>query len=71
MKKARVACVGNFACGKTSLLVRIVHDKFSSDLQSTSGMDLIEFKHESGREVMLVDTAGEERLQWSRSLDLA
>ncbi len=61
MKKTKIACVGNFACGKTSLLVRIVRNEFSGDLQSTLGIDMIEYKHESGKDVLFADTAGEER----------
>jgi small GTP-binding protein len=58
-----VAVVGNYAVGKTTLLVRIVEKRFQEQLSVTVGSDAISYVHDERCEIVFTDTAGEERFK--------
>jgi GTPase SAR1 family protein len=58
-----VAVVGNYAVGKTTLLVRIVEKRFQEQLSVTVGSDAISYVHDDRCEIVFTDTAGEERFK--------
>ena len=58
-----MAVVGNYAVGKTTLLVRIVEKQFQEQLSATVGSDAIRYAHDEKCEIVFTDTAGEERFK--------
>jgi len=62
----RLIIVGDSGCGKTSLLLRYVDDKFSNSFISTVGIDFRQKTIQVGGSIVKVqifDTAGQERFK--------
>ena len=66
--------LGDIGVGKTSIIRRAAHGKFSATVRSTVGLDYaVAIVHAEGEAVafQLWDTAGQERWVWPFGLDLS
>ena len=60
LNEAKLLIVGDENAGKTSLVERMVYDKFESEYKSTKGIDILNYEISSDIKVNIWDFAGQE-----------